>query len=395
MYKIRPHENVSELPWELSLSGRLKKIFDAKKMGLKVVVYLYEGPDTSTFRYRVYNMCQALELSLIWHGTYFYSDELDMIHQFIENIDLVVICRFKWNSKLEDTIEFLHTNGIKVVFDTDDLIYDEKYIPMIMNTLSVAETQERLDYWFSYVGRIAAAARKCDSFITTNQYLADIMKNDLQKEVFIAKNFLNRAQIEVSEDYYQQKKVQCSYGQFVIGYFSGTPSHINDFLVVGPELKRALEECNEMVLKIVGFMEIPSYLDELRNEGKIVYEPLVNFIELQQKIAEVDVNIAPLVNNMFSNCKSELKYFEAAAVGTLTCATPTYVFEHNIEHGKDGYLCAPGEWMTVLKDLYARRKIGYSNINMAAYDKCIENYAYYNQIINLETIFEKIAGGKK
>ena len=64
-------------------------------------------------------------------------------------------------------------------------------------------------------------------------------------------------------------------------------------------------------------------LDELSAMGRVVREPFVDFIELQRKIAEVDVNLVPLVNNEFSNCKSELKFYEASIVGTVTCAAPS------------------------------------------------------------------------
>ena len=54
--------------------------------------------------------------------------------------------------------------------------------------------------------------------------------------------------------------------------------------------------------------------------------PLQDFVNLQRLIGEVEINIVPLQDNAFTNCKSELKYFEAAIVETVTVATPTYTF---------------------------------------------------------------------
>ena len=61
-------------------------------------------------------------------------------------------------------------------------------------------------------------------------------------------------------------------------------------------------------------------------------------MNLQRLIAEVEINISPLQNNLFTNCKSELKYFEAAIAGTITVATPTYAFSRAIVDGENGFL---------------------------------------------------------
>ena len=64
------------------------------------------------------------------------------------------------------------------------------------------------------------------------------------------------------------------------------------------------------------------------------------------------MNIAPLLVNDFTNCKSELKFFEAAAVETTTIASPTYAFKKAIADGKNGFLAEPGEWYDNLEYLY-------------------------------------------
>ncbi len=59
-------------------------------------------------------------------------------------------------------------------------------------------------------------------------------------------------------------------------------------------------------------MEFPEEMQPFIEEGRITFAPFVDFVELQRLIAEVDVNIFPLVQNTFTNCKSQLKFFEAA-----------------------------------------------------------------------------------
>ncbi len=391
MYNITPEEYVTEYPWIRSFSQRLNELFDAKKSGLKTVVYLYEAADTSTFRYRVYNMCQSLELSLRWRGTYFYRDELSDVENYLDEIDLLVVARFRWTFALNDLIDHAKKRGIKVVFDVDDMVFNVKYLPTIVNTLSVNMADEAsYDFWFSMISRLGMSAQKCDAVIATNSFLLNKLTTDLEVPGYIIQNFTNRIQEDVSKLYSIQKEKIGSSGKFVIGYFSGTPSHISDFLVVAPEIKSLLEKYEDVVLRIVGFMNMPDYLLDLEAAGRIERIPLVNFVDLQKEIAAVDVNIAPLVNNEFSNCKSELKFFEASIVGTITCATPTYTFKDSIENGVTGYLCERGEWFKTLEDIYVNRQYKMTDMEKKARKYCVDRYAYYNQTAHIESVFEQI-----
>ena len=103
-------------------------------------------------------------------------------------------------------------------------------------------------------------------------------------------------------------------------------------------------------------MEFDTRAKEFLENGQIEFVPPVDFRKLQRAMSEVDVNIAPLVINDFTNCKSELKFFEAAIVETTTIASPTYTFKNAITDGKNGFLAQPGEWYDKLEYLYKHPK---------------------------------------
>ena len=71
-------------------------------------------------------------------------------------------------------------------------------------------------------------------------------------------------------------------------------------------------------------------------------------MNLQRVIGDVEINVVPLQDNEFANCKSELKYFEAAIVGTVTIATPTFTYRAAIDDGRNGYLATAQQWSDVL-----------------------------------------------
>ncbi len=128
-----------------------------------------------------------------------------------------------------------------------------------------------------------------------------------------------------------------------------------------------------MILRIVGSMNLPQKASPFVNNKQIISTSPVDFRKLQRLMSEVDVNIAPLVDNDFTNCKSELKFFEAAAVETTTIATPTYAFKNAIKHGETGFLCQPGEWYDTILDLY-KHPAKNRKIALAAKDYCLKQY---------------------
>jgi glycosyltransferase involved in cell wall biosynthesis len=127
-----------------------------------------------------------------------------------------------------------------------------------------------------------------------------------------------------------------------IGYFSGTPTHNRDFELVSTALANVMTRHAHVRLLIVGFLDVGS---ELRGFGdRIDIQPLADFLTLQTLIGSTGVNIVPLQTNVFTNCKSELKYFEAAIVETPTLATPNYSFRLAIDDGVNGYLVDAYDW---------------------------------------------------
>ena len=143
-----------------------------------------------------------------------------------------------------------------------------------------------------------------------------------------------------------------------------------------------------VALRVVGFFDPHPQLAALRDRIEVV--PLQDFINLQRSIAEVEINIAPLQDNVFTNCKSELKFFEAAICGTLTLASPTFAFRKAIEHGRTGFLVAPHEWDDALHQTVTlvEDRVGYEAIAEAAFAQARGVYGWDIQAKTiLRTVF--------
>ena len=340
-------------PWEREgLDDRLAALHGDRPR----IAWLYEKPDTSTYRYRVYNMVEGLraDRSQRASAAWFELADVPSLMQRLPEIDTLVVARVRYDHVVARLIAAARAHGVRVLFDCDDLVFDTRYVHLVLDTLAQdAAHPGAWDWWFAYMGRIEATARLCDGGIATNDYLAERMREVVPGPVAIVPNFLNRRQQEVSDTLLTTKRMRrfVADGPVTIGYFSGTPSHNHDFSIVVGALCRLLERDPDVHFRIVGFMDDIGALASFGH--RVERLPLHDWVNLQRLIAEVEVNIAPLQENVFTNCKSELKFFEAAAVGTWTVATPTTTFAAAMEGEGAGRLCRAHDWDAALEEAVA------------------------------------------
>lgn len=357
-------------PWVIPVEERAKIVQQAIKSGKSLALYYEEKPNSSTFRYRCFNTMQTTISSKKWQATYFFKDEVDVLKSFLPKSKLLIIGRQNNNIKiLTDLISCARQHECKIILDIDDLVFDMKYFDTVINTINGNNNK---GYWLTYFAKVRQTAEKVDGFITTNYFLGKKLTESFKRPFQVIPNSLNSEQLAASMVYTKIK--QNYHGKvFSMGYFSGSPTHVNDFKVIKPELSKLLKKYPNITLKVVGYMKFDQKMQKFVDNGQIQFIPPVDFRKLQRLMSEVDVNIAPLVDNVFTNCKSELKFFEAAAVETTTIASPTYTFKNSIKHGKTGFLCKPGEWYDTILDLYKHPEKN-RKIALAAKKYCLENY---------------------
>jgi glycosyltransferase involved in cell wall biosynthesis len=340
-------------PWNLQ---PLRTRVDALRRGTPRIAWLYEQPDTSTFRYRCLNPSETLATVHPTVGAaWFELSDLPVLLTEVAQLDVLVICRVRYDAAVARLIIRARAAGTRVLFDCDDLVFDTRYVHLVLDTLDQPTDQDIYwDSWFALIGRIEATAHLCEGGVTTNAFLAKRMAEVLGgAPVGTVPNYLARDQEVVARRLLAAKRERgfCGDGRVTIGYFSGTPTHNKDFAVAAPALARLLAADEAVNLRFVGFMPLHGPLAPFTNRIEVV--PLQDYLNLQRVIAEVEVNIAPLQENAFTNSKSELKFFEAAVVGTWTIATPTYSFQHSIRDGITGRLARAFEWDSALAEAVA------------------------------------------
>lgn len=328
-------------PWHEALHERLNTLTRRSRR----VLYLYEQADTSTFRYRAFNMQTVWNNGGTASSCYFFYHDLPYLLKHPPQVDVVVVCRARYTRELEEFVSQQRNLGARILYDVDDLVFSPPHVHLLLNTLAQDLRHPQVwDFWHAYTSRVREAMRLCDGAVTTNAFIADQITLSVGLPAVVVPNALNEQQLAISDRIYEEK-LRGGFkrsDRFEIGYFSGTPSHEKDFDIVEQALANLLERYDNVALRVVGFLsDRPAFS---RVMHRIDTYPLQDFVNLQRLIGQTELNIVPLQENVFTNCKSELKYFEAAVVGTATIATPIHSYAATIRHGETGLLANAHEW---------------------------------------------------
>nr|AGC71889.1 lipopolysaccharide biosynthesis protein [uncultured bacterium A1Q1_fos_4] len=386
-------------------------VLHGNSKAVRRIAYFAENDCSSTYRYRAANMAAVLNdatlkvsdnQELHASAACFYSADLpEHAQQIAECADILVISRARYDENLAHLVHLFKEQHKRVLYDIDDLVFDVDEIDLIIDTLGQAATDEVLNYWFSIVARMGKALRMCDGAFTTNNFLARKLQHFLPPtaSVHVVPNFINQKQSETSQLFYQRKldNMFATNGRIKFGYFSGSATHNKDLALMAPALVQLMLMNEQVDLLLVGHVDIAlafgsDFSKMVSNEWahRVTLIPFTDYLTLQSLISEVDFNLVPLQSNDFTNCKSELKFFDAAAVGTPTLASPTFAYEHAITHTKTGYLVEDSAWLKELSNA-ANFRIndvhGYATMAQAAHAEVQQRYIWNTQ---REAIFKAL-----
>jgi len=224
-----------------------------------------------------------------------------------KNTQYILLHRPVYSLSLEFFIRRMRRKGVKIIADVDDLIIHpdfSEYSPAVVNNiLSKKKVSQR--FLKNY-----KALRLCDHIICSTEQLS-IHLNE----------YFNNMPITVLHNcvfHTWDKKISSTSPNKKISYFSGTNSHDRDFNLIKEPLEAFLKETPSAHLDIVGPLKIS--LDVSESQLTIINK--VPFNEYENLVRRSSINLAPLENSVFNQCKSALKAIEAGAFGIPTIFSP-------------------------------------------------------------------------
>jgi glycosyltransferase involved in cell wall biosynthesis len=248
----------------------------------------------------------------------------------------LVLHRVPWTNELEFFIVNFRASGGKVIFDTDDLVFNPAKI--YLNDAYQRLPSHEADRFVDGAIRWMKTMELCDILTVSTDHLrreAEYIFKD--KPIFVLRNIIGNDLVVLAEAA-RRSLVKKNNGAINIAYFSGSKTHQADFLQCEEALFEILSENVFVTFTLVGLLDLSERFNVFKS--RITKINFVDWKKLPSLMSSVDINLAPLeMGNDFTESKSELKYFEAAIVCVPTVASRTESFEHAIKHLETGILC--------------------------------------------------------
>ena len=297
-------------------------------------------------RYRVVHQMEQLEADGYTCDTVYFQE---LKPWMVRCYGAFVIFRCPMTDTLREFATMAKQMNKPLWYDVDDLVIDTKYTDQIP-FLDRMQPEERQAY-DQNVRNMGELLSLCDAAVTTTAALAEELKQYVP-EVLINRNCASDEMLLLSEAVLKEKQkkneADGTAKKVRLGYFSGSATHLDDIEMIVPVLKQLLGKNPNLELLIVGILELPVELKLFASQ--IQMEGFVDYQKLPERIASVDINLAPLTDTIFNRAKSENKWVEAALVQTVTAASNLGAFAEMVQDGEDGVLCRDeAEWLEKLQ----------------------------------------------
>jgi glycosyltransferase involved in cell wall biosynthesis len=315
----------------------------------KAVLFLSGCPGDAK-RYRCDHHAEQLGLLGVTADVAIYGD-IDLAWA-VRSYAYFVLHRVPFGPDVDYFLREARRAGRTVIFDTDDWVFDVGSIPHVA-ALEDMRAEDR-ELYRQGLERYRATMLRCDGAIVSTEPLAR-RAGALLGRVVVHANVASREMTRLAARARRLREVRAATGRpngdVVLAYLSGTPTHKRDFAEVESSLLWLMERYPAARLLTVGHIDVRDTFG--RFGARHSHLPLMPWQRLFEVMSEVDVNLAPLERrNPFTECKSSIKYLEAALVGVPTIATPLPDFQRVIESERNGCLADSKEaWRDGLRQL--------------------------------------------
>ena len=281
---------------------------------------------------------------------WFSQDRVAAFKDAVAVADIAIFYRVIASTAVLDCLACCRAAGVPAVYEIDDLVFDPTAYPE-----DLASFGGRIDatehLWLRYgVPMFRQALALCDFALASTDHLAAGMAQLLPPDrIAVHRNGLSR-QLEALARAGTARSTRPE--RIVVFYGSGTRAHMADFsLLVEPALLEAMEADPPLHVLLCGFVDA-ARLQERHPQRVEQVDFTTDREAYLGLLRRADLNLSVLAPGTFNDCKSEIKWLEAAALGIPTIASRVGGFTERLRDGHDIVLAgSPAEWRAALHHL--------------------------------------------
>lgn len=357
-------EDVSLIP---TINYTLPQSLPRHKLSILLIV---EERIEHCFRYRVNQKIEQLQHSG-YQTSWVSWRELENARYLLQFYHIVIFYRVPAWRDVIALIEMAKALKKIVIFDIDDLVFAPEWYPEPFESYQKQLSKEEYQGLVEGVKLYQEALSHCDFAIGSTPPLKTAMAEIVgDGNAFYHRNGLDNSILSFIE----APPIKCKRDYLSILYGSGTKTHDADFELIASAIAQLFKRYSHLRLTIIGYLNIPPVLKPYHS--RIDRIPFLTSTEAYwQFLAQADINIAPLTSSKFNDCKSEIKWLEAAILGVPSVVSATLTYREALEDGTDAFLAAnPQEWEEKLKRLILDANLRH-DIAEKARKKALQDYS--------------------
>ncbi|EKE19172.1 MAG: group 1 glycosyl transferase [uncultured bacterium] len=345
----------------------LKNIFNVKSGD---ILFITAGVGDSAL-YRAHN--QAEELRTHGFSVSIAMQDNPFLVNFDKKFKIFIFNRTLHTSTIAKLIEKIKKQQKEIIFDTDDMVFDIKYVHQTDHYRNMSFFEKK-----QYKRGIGEEIIR-DSYVkvctTSTKFIASKLE-EYGKKVFVITNKLSNQWLAIADQLLQNKQKKDEREKVRIGYFSGTIGHNKDFATISDALVQILEKYPQVEIFLAGPLELEEKFAKFSQ--RIIRSSFVVREKHFENIFYCDIVLAPLEKDEFSIGKSELKFFEAGLLEVPVIALRNQTFSGVIRDGENGFLADhQEEWVEKLSMLIEKPELRKS-MGEKAREKALLDYTTKN-----------------
>ncbi|MGH9827149.1 MAG: glycosyltransferase, partial [Blastocatellia bacterium] len=229
----------------------------------------------------------------------------------------------------------------------------------------------------------------CDEGITTTDQLASHVKSVVTQGVcHVIPNGMDAR----NEPFVNAPATYTTNKDLFIFYGSGTTTHNRNFNeCIAPALSELMSARPFVKLIVIGYLDLDPVLNK-HLDRIIRLEFCKDIATYWSLLSNVHISLAALTSGEMNDCKSEIKWLEAAVVGVPSIVSASATYRTMLENGVDALLVhSMDDWRDALLRLVDNPSLR-AKIGMAARRRAKHDYSLAANASKLRHIFDPILG---
>ncbi len=272
--------------------------------------------DSSVFKYRfdrplIENLGAKYQRSVLRKNEKIRIDKL--AERYRKKCDVLVMKYIDHQHSLDLIYSLRNQGNFKVIVDIDDNVWQ---IPT--GNIARGDIKTHVNRALMMTGSVS-----CADWVTVSTEPLKQILTPLNEKVAVLPNYIEPDEWKFKRG--RHKKVR-------IGWV-WSPTHIPDNEVIGEALNKIHKKYGDVVeIVIFGTTNNIFDFDTVNIPAVPYYDYPKTFME-----AGINISIAPLADNDFNRCKSNIKWMESSMAGAAFIGSKVYPYEFSVKDGVTGY----------------------------------------------------------